>query len=143
VSRARWRLVEASQGAVAVEFALLAPLVFALSFGVIQVGFAMQAYNALRGVAADVSRHVAVEDQNSNSLTPEQIRLYATATAVQPPYLLNGERVTVTVESSSSRRVAGVRELSVSVTYAVPNVLGALNLPDLTIRYAQPIFVKA
>jgi Flp pilus assembly protein TadG len=128
-------------GSAAVEFALLAPLFFALLFGVLQVGFGLQGYNAVRGVAADVGRHVAVEYQNANRMTLEQIRLYGTATAVQAPYLLNSERVTVTVTTAPVQRIAGARELTFTIAYAVPNVLHFINLADITIRYTRPIFV--
>jgi Flp pilus assembly protein TadG len=134
-----WR---SPRGSVAVEFALLAPLLFTLLFGTIQIGLAMQAYNALRGIGADVVRHVAVENQKENRMTNEQVRLYATATAVRPPYSLASERVTVTVADRTDQRIAGVRELSLSVTYAVPGVLPMVRIPEVTIRHRQPLFVS-
>lgn len=103
----------------------------------------MQAYNALRGVAADVGRYVAVENQKANPLTIEQIRLQGTAIAVQPPYLLASNRVTVSVSEAPNQRVSRATELSFRISYVLPNVLRLTELPELTISYRQNLFVSA
>lgn len=135
------RLRQAEEGTPAIEFALLAPLFFVMLFGVLQIGLWMHAYNALRGVTADVSRHVLVESQKANPISDEQIRLYGTATAVQAPYLLASDRVTVGVTAAAEQRVTGARELRFSISYVVPGVLEIINLPEVTVSFSRPIFI--
>lgn len=136
-------LRDCRRAAAAIEFALLAPLLFAMLLGVLQIGLGMQSYNALRGIAADVARHVVVEYQKDNRLTEEQVRLFGTATAVQAPYLLDSQRISVSVDPAAVQRVAGARELSLTVSYRVPNIMQVIGLPDVTIRFSRPIFVAA
>jgi Flp pilus assembly protein TadG len=124
-----------------VEFALLGPLMITMLLGVVQIGIGMQSYNALRGIAADVGRHVAVEYQKSNRLTNTQVRQLGEATAVQPPYLLDGSALTVNVADASPQRVAGAKEITFTVTYTVPSVLAIIDLPNFNIRFSRPIFV--
>lgn len=127
----------------AVEFALLGPVLIALLLGVLQVGTGMQNYNALRGIAADVGRHVVVEYQKSNELTNAQVRQIGQATAVQAPYMLDSDSVRVEVGDAATQRVAGAREITFTITYTVPSVLAIIDLPSFTIRFSRPIFVAA
>jgi Flp pilus assembly pilin Flp len=137
------RLRQAEDGTAAIEFALLAPVFFVMLFGVLQIGLWMQAHNALRGVAADVSRHVLVESQKANPMSNEQIRLYGTATAVRAPYLLASDRVTVSIVAAAEQRVTGARELRFSISYVVPGVLEIIDLPEVTVSFSRPVFVAA
>ena len=56
-------------GSAVVEFGILAPTIITLFLGVVQVGMWMQTYNALRSVAAESGRYVAVEYQKSNNIS--------------------------------------------------------------------------
>lgn len=132
-----------TRGTATIEFALVAPLVFALLLAVFQVGLALQAHHAMRGIAADIVRRVAVENQKSNVMTNEQIRLQGTAIAVRPPYQLDSSRVTVIVDDAAQQRIAGARELSFRIGYAVPNLLRMTGMPDLDISYDRSLFVTA
>ena len=128
-------------GAATVEFALVGPLMFVLLLGVLQIGMAMHAYNALRSVAADTARHVTVEYQKSNELTTGQIQAFGIARAIQPPHLLRDEGVGVAVETVTPSRVSGAREMRLTVTYIVPSVLELIDLASYEISYSRPIFV--
>ena len=60
-------------GAAAIEFALLSPALILMMIGVLQVGVAMQNYNALRGLSADVARYTMVQYQTGNTISNSQI----------------------------------------------------------------------
>ena len=62
------RLSRATDGASAVEFAILAPVFLSLFFGVLQFGVWLQNYNAIRSVTLDGARAVMIEYQNDNTL---------------------------------------------------------------------------
>ena len=51
------RLRRNSDGSAVVEFAMLGGLFIAMLLGVFQVGIAMQSYNAMRSMTADVARY--------------------------------------------------------------------------------------
>jgi Flp pilus assembly pilin Flp len=136
-------LLRCDRGGAAIEFAVLAPLLFTMLLGVLQIGISLQSYNALRGIAADVSRHVAVEYQNANQMPDEQIRLYGTSVAVQPPYMLDSERVIVSVAPAPVQRIPGAREMTFTVAYSIPSVLSIIDLPEVTVSFTRPIFVPA
>lgn len=143
MSRLPLDLRRSTAGSAAVEFALLAPLLFALLLGVFQIGMGMQAYNALRSIAADTGRNVAVEFQKSNPLSNAQVQQIGTATAVQAPYMLDSANVVVTAVNATPQRVAGAREITLTINYTVPSVLRVIGLPPVNIRYSRPIFVLA
>ena len=136
------RLLRDSAGATAIEFALLGPALITMLFGMLQIGIGMQAYSAIRGVSADVGRHVSVEYQKSNELSKRQIELLAEAMAVQAPYLLSGD-LEVDVTDAPLQRVAGAKEMRFSITYTVPSVLDILGIGEFDIAYTRPIFVSA
>jgi Flp pilus assembly protein TadG len=135
------RVKSCANGATTIEFAILAPVMFVMLLGVLQVGMAMQSYNSLRGIAADIARIVAVEYQKSNELTNAQIQILGTTTAIQAPYLLDNESVLVTVSDADPQRVPDAKELALTISYTVPSVLTFIDLPSTTIRYKYPIFV--
>ena len=138
-----------TRGSVLIEFAVLGPLLFTLLLAVFQFGLGLQSYNALRGVTADVARHVEVEYQkaentsNPRPMSEEDIRLYATRVATQAPYLLDRRRVTVSVAPAAAQRIADARELTFRVIYVVPSVLSFIDLPEITVQFTRPIFVPA
>jgi Flp pilus assembly protein TadG len=130
-------------GSAAVEFALLAPMMFAMLFGVLQIGVTMRAYNALRSISADVGRQVLVEYQNNNHLTNAQIQQLGRAAAVTPPYMLDNTNVNVNVVDAAAQRVSGAREITFSITYTIPSLVSVLHFPSLNIAFSRPIFVPA
>jgi Flp pilus assembly protein TadG len=59
-------LCQDQRGAVAIEFALIGPAFIALLLGVLQIGVALQSYNAIRNVSADIARDVTVPYPHDN-----------------------------------------------------------------------------
>lgn len=130
-------------GSMALEFALLGPALLVMLLGVLQIGLYMQAFNSLRSIASDMHRTVAVEFQNDNTLTNSQIRALAITSAARPPYNLLGGNLDVTVADATDQRIAGAREITLTLDYAVPNVLDIAGIEVLDLNYNRPIFVLA
>ena len=80
-------------GSVIVEFGILAPAIITLLVGVVQIGMWMQTYNALRSVAAESGRYVAVEYQKANRISNVQMALWARNHAISG-YLFKGSQLT-------------------------------------------------
>jgi Flp pilus assembly protein TadG len=135
------RLRRAESGSVAVEFALLGPLMFGLLLGVLQIGVGMHGYNALRGISSDVARYVVVNYQTDNKLSNSQLTDYARSVATTTPYSLTNNDVQVSIVDASTQRVAGAKELTFSITYTVPSFLQVIDIPGFDISYSRPIFV--
>jgi len=141
ILRAFRRAVRDRQGAVALEFGLLAPLFIALMLAVFQVAIALQSYNALRNVSADAARFAMVQFQTGNDLTNSQILDYATTRATGPLYQLNLDSLDAAVADAAVQRVAGAREMQLTISYEIPTVLDLFGWTSPTLRYARPIFV--
>jgi Flp pilus assembly protein TadG len=137
------RLRDDRDGSMVVEFALIGPVFIALLLGVLQAGLAMQSTNALRHVAADVGRNVAVQAQNGADLSNNQIRQIAIATAVSAPYLLNSNNISVSVQDAATQRVSGADEIELTLTYDMPSVLSGFGFKfiDTQMTHTRPIFV--
>ena len=135
------RLIADESGAMAIEFGLLGPLLIAMLLGVLQIGLAMQSYNAIRNVSADVARYAAVQYQTDNLLTNEQIQQYAISTAIGSPYLLQREGIFIQVDDAATQRVNGAKELELEIDYQIPSILTLLGFDSPSIRYDRPIFV--
>ena len=135
------RTVADKRGSVAIEFALLGPLAIGMMLGVLQIGIALQSYNAIRNVSADVSRHTAVQYQVNNKLTDTQIQQYTLATAVRAPYLLENNGLTISVANAATQRVTGATEKTLSISYQVPSILTLLGFKSPSITFTRPIFV--
>ena len=73
------------RGSAAVEFALLAPVFFAVLLGVVQAGWGFQNYSAMRQLSADTARYMIVNTAVSNT----DIGTTFTAAASQAPYMLS------------------------------------------------------
>ena len=123
-----------------IEFALLAPTIFALMFGVLQVGLHMFAYNAVRSVASDTARYTIVEYQKQDKLTVTQIEDKAVAYAVNPPYGLDTAHLDTTVTQPVSD-IAGTTKFMLTITYVPANMLGFFNIGSPTITVTRPIYV--
>jgi Flp pilus assembly protein TadG len=130
-----------AQGAVAVEFALLGPAFIAMLLGVLQVGIGLQNYNALRNISADVARHAMVQYSTGNRLSNSQLRSFTMATARQAPYLLRATRMSATVTTATTQRVAGATELTLTVNYQIPTLFDSMGLRGPYIRYTRPVFL--
>lgn len=128
------------RGGVLVEFALLAPVFLTLLVGVVQVGIHVQNTNAVRNLAADGARMAVVQYQRGNELSTEQIAGAIEAAGVGPKYNLNVDRLDVVVTEPASR-IAGVREMNISITYNAPNFLAFVDDAALDLAYERPVFL--
>ena len=137
------RIVLDRSGAAMVEFALLAPLIIAAIFGVLQIGMAMQSYNAIRNVTADTARYALVEYQKGQEPSNAAIRTQALSIADGSPYLLKDENLTVTIENAATQRITGVKEMVVTISYAIPTILPVPSYIAPTVSHSQAIFVLA
>lgn len=134
------KLARDRRGAVLVEFAILAPLIFALMLGILQVGIGMQAQNSLRSIAAETARYAVVEYQKEASPTNEAIRSQAISIATSQPFNLNNS-VQVDIDDAATQRVNGAREITMTITYTVPSVLPLFDWASPTLTHTRPIFV--
>lgn len=137
------RLKADARGAVAIEFALLGPAFIVMLLGVLQVGIGLQNYNALRNTSADVARYAMVQYSTGNRLSNSQLRSIALSTARRAPYLLQSERMSVTVTNAATQRVSGATELTLTINYRIPSLLSSMGLEGPLITYTRPVFLTA
>lgn len=130
-----------NSGAALIEFALLGPLLITMMIGVFHMGVYMQNYNAIRSLTSDGARFAMIEYQKGNELTNVQIEAVLLATAVNAPYNLDTDRITVSVKNVATGRVTGARELDVDIGYTLEDWLPFVKLPATTLTYTRPIFV--
>lgn len=135
------RLARDCTASMAVEFALLAPVFLTMFVGLFQVSVYLQNYNAVRSLASDAVRAVTVEYQKENTLSAGQIESVMLAMAVNAPYLLDTDRITINVQQEGMSRVNGAIEFDIDITYVEEDWLPFVDLPDLTLEYSRPIFV--
>lgn len=128
------------RGTTIIEFALLAPVILGLFFGLIQIGISMQAYNSMRGVASDTARYAVIEYMKKNEVGNDAIKSKARQIATGAPYLLQ-DTVQITVTSVATPQVQGTFEKKILVTYTPPNVLPFFNFVSPQLTYERPIFV--
>jgi Flp pilus assembly protein TadG len=133
-------LLRNTRGAALIEFAIAGPAFIVMFFGVFQTAVWLQNYNAVRSVASDVARTILVQYQRNNTLTDAQIQAIVASTAVNAPYVLNGENLAVSVSRPASR-VTGATEINIAITYDLPNFLPFVSLDQLDVQYSRPIFV--
>ena len=127
-------------GSTIVEFALLAPVVFGMFFGLIQLGISLQSYSSIRGVSSDTARWAVVQYMNKNEVTDAQIKAEAERIAKAAPYMLNNT-VAVTITPASTPQVQGTHEKTMLITYTPPNVLPFFNYVSGQQSFERPIFV--
>lgn len=135
------RLAVDRSGTSVIEFAVIAPIIIALMIGVLQVGMAMQSYNAIRSVTAETQRYAIVEYQKGLSPSNLAIRTQAISIADGAPYLLAPRNLTVTIGDAATQRVSGAREMTVTISYRIPTVLPLLGFAAPTVSHSRPIFV--
>ncbi|HEX2794114.1 MAG TPA: TadE/TadG family type IV pilus assembly protein [Croceicoccus sp.] len=129
------------RGVSVIETAFLLPVLITMLISVLQVGLYLQAQNAVRGVAGEMSRAMAVESQKQNQLSNRQIEDMALAVAVSPPYVLKSSQLEVTVDDSTTQDIDRVRKIDINMNYTVPNLLGFAKWGVLDIIYTRQVFV--
>lgn len=134
------------RGSTIIEFALLAPVMFGMMFGVIQVGLSMQAYNALRNISSETARFAVVKymQQDETFMDPTtvnaSIETEAENIASGAPYLMLAN-FEATVTDAATQRVDGAFEKTLTVTYTPPNVLPFFDWTSTELSFSRPIFV--
>ena len=91
-------------------------------------------------ISPPTARAAVVEYQRGNSLSANQIAAEIRARGVGPKYNLNLDRLDVVVTEEASR-IGGVDEMSIAISYDMPNYLAFVDLSDLTIEYERPVFL--
>ena len=135
------RITRDRTASMAVEFAMLAPAFLAMFIGLFQVSVYLQNYNAVRSLASDAARLVTVEYQKDNDLTVGQIESIMLGMAVNPPYLLDTDRIAIDVTQEGASRINGATEFTLDITYVEEDWLPFVDLPDLSLEYERPVFV--
>jgi Flp pilus assembly protein TadG len=130
-----------NRGSVLIEFAILAPVLLTMLFGVLQVGLGMQNYNALRSVASEAARYAVVERQKGNTYVANDVRGIARTIATGAPYNLKGTRLTITCANAATQRVAGATEMTLTMTYNIPSFLAIMGMGEIPITFTRPVFV--
>lgn len=134
------RLRRDNSGATIIEFAILAPAMFTMLVGVLQIGMGMQAYNALRGIASDTARQAVTAYQLHNDLEASEIQTIGQDVATAPPYGLQEGHLVLAVTQETTR-VPGALEFEISVDYNLPSILAFVGIETIPITYSRPIFV--
>lgn len=135
------RIWRHSRAASAVEFALLAPVFFGLLFGVMQIGIYMQNYNAIRSLASDAARFAAVEYQKNNQVSTTTMQDNIESIGISAPYFLESSQLTVVVTEITPSSVNGSRQFDLDLTYALPTLVGGINIDALTLTHSRQMFV--
>ena len=140
---ARLRLLRGDRsGSAIVEFGILAPAIITLLFGVVQVGMWMQTYNALRSVAAESGRYVAVEYQKTNRISNVQMALWARNRAISN-FMFESSQLSTSVVDSGTQSIAGVTEKTLTLNYTMDSFMGIVGIDDIPVSFSRPIFVKS
>ena len=142
MSRTGPRLFADSRGSAIVEFGILAPAIVMLFVGILQIGLWMQSYNALRSVAADTGRYVAVEYQKSNQINNTAMALWARQHAIDN-YLFQSAKITTDVTDAATQSIGGVTEKTLTLNYTMPSIFGIAGIGDIAVSFQRPIFVKS
>jgi Flp pilus assembly protein TadG len=112
-------------------------------FGVVAVGVYMQNYNAIRSLASDASRFAAVEYQKNNQISASSLADNIAAMGVASPYFLNPNLLSVKVTQVNPSSVNGAYEFNLSISYALPDIIGGTSIDNITLNYSRPMFVLA
>lgn len=128
-------------GATIIEMAVLLPVLLTMLIGIMQAGLYLQAQNAIRGVAGEMSRFMTVESQRDNHLSDDQIRIKAMDIASSPPYMLRLDDLDIRVENETTQSMDRVRKINLAMSYNIPNVLGFDKIDMLTLNYTRSVFV--
>lgn len=140
--RGTWsRLWRASRGVAAVEFALAAPLLMLMLFGVIQIAFVMQAYNSMRGVSGAISRYTVVQYMTGNKLSDSQIETALIARAIKDPYRLDGENLNATAVTDALGGMTGVKKIDITLDYSVPRLIPLVPVSAFNMQVERSIYV--
>jgi len=129
-------------GSTLVEFAMLAPLFFAMLFGLFQVAVLIQNYNALRSAGDDLSRYVVVQYQKGSTLTEAQIQTAAVGIAAGKPYFLDTSSLAVN-SSQSSSAMAGADKITLNLALQSADFLHFFGVKGITLHFNKDLYVPS
>lgn len=135
------RLLHRTEGSAVIEFAILAPVIFSLMLGVLQLGLHMHSYNAIRSVTTDTARFAIVEFQKNNNPTNQQLQQKAIALAANAPYMLDTDNLTVTVTQPNTD-VSGTTKFLIQMDYVPDSVLSIIGVGSPTLSITRPVYVS-
>lgn len=139
------RLARDNRGSTVIEFALLAPVIFSMMFGVIQVGISMQAYNALRSISSETARHALIKFERKELAFMDPVTVNASIEAEaeliaeSAPYMMLANFDATVTDAASP--VQGAIKKNLTVTYTPPTVLPFFNFASSQLSFTRPIFV--
>ena len=149
MSRALRHLRRDASGSTIIEFAILAPAILTLFLGVVQVGLWMQSYNALRSIAAETGRHVAVcyqigsfVDNCANMNQNIKMATWARDRAINN-FLFAEADVSTDVSDAAHQQMNGVSEKTLTITANYRSILQIIGIGDQAVTFSRPIFVKS
>lgn len=129
-------------GSTIIEFAILAPAVVTLFLGILQVGMWMQSYNALRSLAADTGRYVAIKYQKGETMANIDMALWAKDYG-RDHYRFRYDDLVPDVSDATNQQITGVTEKTLTLTYKYKTYLSVLGVGDANVTFKRPIFVKS
>ena len=131
------------RGSTIIEFAILAPAIVTLFLGILQVGMWMQSYNALRSVAAETGRRVAVGFQRVDPTIDENIEMaeWARNRAIDG-YLFKDGDISTDVSDAANQQIVGVTEKTLTITATYKSIMSIIGIDNQTVTFKRPIFVK-
>lgn len=135
------RMKRDSRAATAVEFALAAPIAFMMLFGVFQVGMLMLSYNSMRGLAGEMGRYTVVQYMTGNKISDTQIETAAIERGNRSGSGLNTAHLNVDAVTATTSSVPGVKQIDLTITYGVPNVLPFYPGQTFDMTITKPILV--
>lgn len=122
-----WRLVSNRNGTVAVEFALVAPVLFALAFGIAKFGIVFNNYIMLTEAASTGARQLALSRGKTTPRTDTTTLITSAASGLTMAQVtittnINGAACSTdtTCASAITAAIAGTTTPSASVTLSYP-----------------------
>ena len=134
-------LLRSERANAAIEFGILAPVIFTLMLGVLQMGLHMHSYNTIRSVTTDTARFAIIEFQKNNNPTNDQIQQKAIALAANAPYGLDTDNLTVTVTQPNSD-ISGTTKIVIQMDYVPDTLLSIIGVGSPTLSITRPVYVS-
>ena len=101
----------------------------------------MLGYNSIRALAGEVGRYAIVQYMTGNKLSDDQIETTTIARGVSGGSGLSGSALQVTAETVEVSSVTGVKQINLTISYAVPNILPFYPGESFEMEIQKPIFV--
>ena len=86
-------------------------------------------------------RHTFVRVTDDMTVVDDQIEADAMARATAAPYLLNADNLVIDVQSAESSGIGGVKQIDVTVSYAVRSIIPGLDADQFPMTLEKSIYV--